>query len=110
MPMPRRKSASERGYNWRWVNYRRQFLREHPLCVYCGRLGKVTAATVVDHIVPHRGDDGLFWDVSNHQALCKSCHDSVKQSEERSGRIKGCDVSGVPVDPGHHWAGRGRGE
>ena len=31
--------------------------------------------TLVDHIVPHRGDQALFWDEQNWQPLCKSCHD-----------------------------------
>jgi 5-methylcytosine-specific restriction protein A len=30
---------------------------------------------VVDHIIPHRGDQYLFWDQENWQALCKDCHD-----------------------------------
>lgn len=41
------------------------------------------AATVVDHIIPHRGDQKLFWDRSNWQALCKSCHDSKTMTEDR---------------------------
>ena len=36
--------------------------------------GNLTPATVVDHIIPHRGDMKLFWDESNWQALCESCH------------------------------------
>lgn len=105
--MKDRKSAAERGYNWRWVNYRRQYLRANPLCVYCQRRGKVTQATVVDHIVPHRGDDVLFWDTANHQALCKPCHDSIKQAEEKGGKVGGCDIDGVPIDTNHHWHGVG---
>ena len=52
--------------------------RQHPLCVRCGR-----PAQVVDHIVPHRGREQLFWDESNWQALCKACHDR-KTGEEDS--------------------------
>ena len=36
---------------------------------------KLTPATVVDHIIPHRGDKRLFWDEKNWQPLCKDCHD-----------------------------------
>jgi len=43
--------------------------------VECERKGHVIPATVVDHIIPHRGDETLFWDESNWQALCKKCHD-----------------------------------
>ena len=31
----------------------------------CQREGKLVPATVVDHILPHRGDEALFWDVNN---------------------------------------------
>ena len=35
----------------------------------------LTPATVVDHVIPHRGDRKLFWDEQNWQPLCKECHD-----------------------------------
>ncbi|MFA5377012.1 MAG: HNH endonuclease signature motif containing protein [Dehalococcoidia bacterium] len=71
----RRGTAAERGYDRRWRDYRTAYLAVHPLCVECERQGVLRAATVVDHIMPHRGDMGLFWDSANHQALCKRCHD-----------------------------------
>lgn len=77
--------SSARGYNYRWQKARERFLRKHPLCAYCEREGRLTAATIVDHIIPHRGDQQLFWDESNWQALCKFCHDSVKAREEGRG-------------------------
>lgn len=70
-----RLSARERGYTVRWQKARGEYLSRHPLCVICMRGGQVTPATVVDHIVPHKGDDDRFWDVTNWQALCKPCHD-----------------------------------
>jgi len=70
-----RESAAARGYNKRWQSARRRYLQLHPLCVECERKGHVIPATVVDHIIPHRGDETLFWDESNWQALCKKCHD-----------------------------------
>ncbi|WP_390622926.1 HNH endonuclease [Ralstonia syzygii] len=39
-------------------------------------------ATVVDHIVPHKGDQHLFWRRSNWQALCKACHDRKTARED----------------------------
>lgn len=68
------KTTAERGYGGRWQRYRLAFLERNALCVMCQKLGKVTAATVVDHIEDHRGDQGKFWDKANHQALCKPCH------------------------------------
>lgn len=79
----RRGSSSERGYNNRWQKARASFLSRSPLCVKCIEEGKVVAATVVDHIIPHRGDTALFWDSDNWQPLCKRHHDSAKQAEER---------------------------
>lgn len=77
-------TSSQRGYNYKWQKARERYLLENPLCVYCDRLGRVTAASVVDHVIAHRGDMTLFWDQSNWQPLCKPCHDSVKQAEEAS--------------------------
>ncbi|MWK58721.1 HNH endonuclease [Pseudomonas otitidis] len=75
-------TAAQRGYGYRWQQARERFLNAHPLCCYCERQGLVTAATVVDHIVAHQGDQELFWDQTNWQPLCKTCHDSVKKAEE----------------------------
>ena len=69
------RSAASRGYGAAWRKARKQYLEEHPLCVECMKEGRYVKATVVDHVVPHRGDKVLFWDRSNWQALCKRCHD-----------------------------------
>ena len=90
-------------YNYQWQQYRVEFLKAHPFCAMHLEQGKYVAATVVDHIVPHRGDLGLFWEESNHQALCKHCHDSHKQRQEKQGGNPGCRADGVPLDKTHHW-------
>lgn len=99
----KRASASARGYGNRWQKARAGFLRIHPLCRMCQAIGRSTAATVVDHIVPHRGDNALFWDKTNWQPLCKPCHDRHKQRIEKSGTESGCGIDGVPIDKNHHW-------
>ena len=71
----------------RWRKARAQFLRAHPLCRMCDARGIVEAASVVDHVVPHRGDYALFWDRSNWQALCASCHSARKQMLETPGKV-----------------------
>lgn len=81
-----RKTANQRGYNYRWQIERVHFLNRNPLCKYCQREGVIEAATVVDHIIPHKGDQALFWDSNNWQALCDWHHNSVKQREEGRGR------------------------
>lgn len=91
-------------YDYKWQKARLEYLCLNPLCVECERLGKTTAAMVVDHIKPHRNNMELFWDQGNWQALCKQCHDSYKQRLEKSGVIKtGADRDGFPSDPNHHW-------
>ena len=72
----RRASASKRLYGYRWQVQREWFLQqpENALCRDCLAQGITTAATDVDHVIPHRGDLGLFWDQDNWQSLCKSCH------------------------------------
>jgi 5-methylcytosine-specific restriction endonuclease McrA len=54
-------------------------------CAKCGHIEAITKLLVADHVVPHRGDEALFWDEENLQCLCKTCHDRVKQAEERRG-------------------------
>lgn len=77
-------TSADRGYDYRWRKARERYLRAHPLCVYCQRQGVVTAATVVDHKTPHRGDKSLFWSEDNWQSLCVNCHSSAKQAEENA--------------------------
>ncbi|WP_245482984.1 HNH endonuclease [Agrobacterium sp. CNPSo 2736] len=50
----------------------------------CGRIEVDTSKLICDHVTPHKGDRDLFFDASNLQTLCKPCHDTVKQREERS--------------------------
>lgn len=85
----RRGSSSQRGYNSRWQKARETFLRRRPLCKMCEDEGRLTPATLVDHIVPHRGDTALFWDTDNWQPLCKPHHDKVKQAEEKRSQGRG---------------------
>ena len=76
-----RGTAASRGYDARWRKRRAIYLGAHPLCRHCAAKGRTTAATVVDHITPHRGDQTLFWDQENWQPLCKPCHDSKTARE-----------------------------
>jgi len=67
-----RASASVRGYNGRWEKARTRFLKAQPLCVRCMEQGRLTRATVVDHIIPHRGDAKLFWDEATGRAFVRT--------------------------------------
>lgn len=68
-----------------WIDLRWQVLVDALFtCAMCGRIEGNTSQLVGDHIKPHRGDRALFLDRSNLQCLCKACHDSKKQREERA--------------------------
>lgn len=74
------------------------------MCVFCERQGRVTTATVVDHVEPVRERPDLAFDSRNFMSLCSRHHSSSKQRAERAGRrVIGCDVEGRPLDPGHYW-------
>ena len=77
-----RETACQRGYDAYWRSYRLSFLRRNPLCVECKKSGKLKAASVVDHIIPHRGNKELFWDIKNHQALCTRHHNEKTRRGE----------------------------
>jgi 5-methylcytosine-specific restriction protein A len=69
-------------YGVSWRKARAVFLREHPLCVCCATTGSITPASVVDHVIPHRGDVRQFWNRENWQSLCKPCHDRKTARED----------------------------
>lgn len=81
-----RGSAYRRGYDGtRWKRSRDGFIAKYPYCGMrpnkqppvmsrCHNLGLRTLGYQVDHVIPHKGDQALFWDVDgNWQTLCASC-------------------------------------
>ena len=65
-------------------------------------MGISVPATVADHVEPHKGDELKFYQ-GKLQSLCKRCHDSAKQSQERHGYHSMTDANGYPLDPAHPW-------
>jgi 5-methylcytosine-specific restriction protein A len=66
-------------YGRRWYAETRLFLRVNPICVglpdgthhwKCNG-----AATLVDHLIPHRGDLEVFWQTDGWRAMNRHCHD-----------------------------------
>jgi 5-methylcytosine-specific restriction protein A len=85
VPREPRRSAFSRGYTKAWSKKAKAFRLRYPLCgmrpgdqrpvmSLCDDDGRTTPATLVDHIVPHRGDPTLFNDDTNLQSLCDACH------------------------------------
>ena len=78
------------------------FARDNYLCQLCGCIcieGHPLKKPVCDHIVPHRGDVELYYDMDNLQTLCASCHSRDKQREEAADLHKKpkFDKSGWPI-------------
>lgn len=71
----RRVSSTQRGYGYKWQQFRKEYLRRHPYCCKCGK-----PTTDIDHILPRAkgGSD----DERNLQPLCKRCH-NMKTGRER---------------------------
>lgn len=78
----KRGSAAKRGYDARWRKARKRYLARYPICVECKKIGMLGVATVVDHILPHKGDPILFWDQTNWQSLCEHHHNKKTANED----------------------------
>lgn len=95
-----------------WKDLRAWQLRIYPLCRRCTKYQRRTAATIVNHVKPHKGDTALFFNPLNLESSCKPCHDGATQSFERTGIERGCDASGTPNEASSHWheTGQRRGD
>lgn len=83
-----RPSAAERGYDWKWRKYAKDYLREHSICAICG-----APATCVDHkdMTADMMMDayGSFdYDPSHYQALCSSCNARKGVREDKAMRAR----------------------
>lgn len=88
-------------YGRRWRKARLLHLAVQPYCVMCSEKDASSIATVVDHIVPHRGDIELFWNKGNWQSLCGHHHNADKASMECKGYSDRIGEDGWPVDTHH---------
>ena len=79
----RNPEAEQRIRGRKWMSIRARWFSNHPLCIECKRVGRVSVASQLDHIIPLI--DGGKDDDSNYQSLCVSCHSkkSSKEAEKR---------------------------
>ena len=84
----------------RWSRLARHQLQSNPLCCMCLKEGKVVAASIADHVIPHRGDPQLFW-FGALQSMCELHHKSYKQKQENKGYDSHIGNDGWPTDPLH---------
>ena len=84
-----RGSSTDQGYGADWRKARTAFLAICDTCICdgdcCPPDGCYAPANTVDHIIPHKGDQGLFWDRANWQPMTKTCHDRKTAREGRWG-------------------------
>lgn len=77
------------------VEQRKRRLANEPLCRDCAAKGRVTVATVPDHIVPLT-KGGPDTD-DNIRCLCAECHDARTAEQFGHRKVVGCDASGWPL-------------
>lgn len=78
-------NANKRLYKGRTLQRERERLfNSNPLCVECERQGRVTVATIRDHIIPlaEGGKDVP----ENIQGLCAACHNKKTIKESKRGK------------------------
>lgn len=79
-----------------WRARRADQLAAKPYCERCERYGAQRLATVVNHVIAHKGDWSLFIGGAL-ESLCKPCHDGEVQREERAA-ARQPDVEGRGVE------------
>lgn len=89
----------------RWRRIRARQLQAEPLCRMCKAAGRITAATVCDHIDPKAKATQQGFYTGPFQSLCDEapwrCHSSTKQMEETKGYSDAMGPDGNPLDPRH---------
>ena len=74
------KSDTRRGYGRQHAKQRAHLLAIEPLCRPCRAMGRVTAATIADHIIP-LAQGATPYDFANLQPVCRDCHDRKTASD-----------------------------
>ena len=83
-----------------WKTKRAHQLRIEPLCAICEAKGRVIAATVADHIEPHKGNYNAFI-LGPLRSLCAACHDNLSGFTHKPYDSKAIGADGFPIDPLH---------
>lgn len=68
----------------RWRALRKEVILRDRACVYCG----ATIALQVHHLERPKGDEVLFFSISNCVTVCEKCHRLITQKETHRGSIK----------------------
>lgn len=83
-----RGTRHERGYGSAWDVLRKIVLRrDSGLCQPCHEQGRLTVATMVDHIKPKA--EGGTDDLDNLRSICRACHTLKTDAEKNRYRGRG---------------------
>jgi 5-methylcytosine-specific restriction enzyme A len=66
----------------------------------CAAAGHTEISTVVNHRIPHRGDQTLFWEKANWEGTCGPHHDQIVEPPDKA-PLTGVTREGRPTDPAH---------
>jgi 5-methylcytosine-specific restriction protein A len=94
----KRPTFHERGYTSEWVDASTDYRTRYPYCLGCSAIGLVVESEVVDHIIPHGGDQDLMWDEGNWQPACAWHHNSIKAQLDRRYKRGELDASQLRLD------------
>jgi len=83
-------------------------IRAHFRCQICGINVSKPGASRVDHIQSARTRPDLALTPTNLRVLCvlhdnQAHREKMSTNKTRNAKFSGCDVSGFPLDPQHHW-------
>ena len=75
-----------------WKRLRKAQLNLEPMCEMCEKIGLVTPANTVDHII-EISDGGEKFDIDNLASMCRACH-QIKTHKEAKKRRKKASQNG----------------
>ncbi|MBO9579864.1 MAG: HNH endonuclease [Sphingobium sp.] len=93
-----------------WQRVRRAHLARFPLCEDCKTAGFIRVANTVDHRIPISAGGHPFPGHDGLASYCPSCHGAKTARGVEAGAVRtnkprrGCDASGMPLDPAHDWS------
>lgn len=95
--VPKERTDRQAMYNTpEWKTYRFRYLHHNPTCYTCGAPSKV-----LEHVIPHKGNTDLFWNITNIIPLCTKCHNYVTAKFDKLNR---------PVEEKMRWYDKKRKE
>ncbi len=105
-----RSSLAKWPYNTTaWKKLRKLKLMSSPFCEDCEDEGRYTIANVVDHCVAISQGGAPFPPLDALASLCQRHHSMKTARGPEAGAVRtskprrGCDASGMPLDPAHPW-------